>query len=287
MRHLNIAFLILLIASLGPALPAYAGTPANSIIVTIDGDEAEIDITLVDGMEVYELDFDLRFDEVSNLTETCLGVSAELLDASEQAAINARLPRPSQNIATEFPVVVRVEPPPSCGLSFRGDVDIDFHTDEHVVFAPGSGYRFFKGPVGGALKDITGTLASGSIRTRGRSGRFSEFLLGFEANQDYDQQVQESLAELRNLLQSPGLAAAAVTVLTLDLDLAEAAYDSGAYAAAAAHVLEFETHVDTLGGVGIPNSWQAAVAGSAALEGELLGSSGPLAFALARLGGAP
>lgn len=276
-----------LLACLCAMLPAFAGTPANSIVVTIDGDEAEVDITLVDGAEVYELDFDLHFDDVDNLTEACLGLSAELLDASEQAAISARLPRVSQSIAAEFPIVVRVEPPASCGLAFRGDVDVDFHTDEHVVFAPGSGYRFFKGPVGGALKDITGVIGAGSIRTRGRSGRFSEFLLGFEANQDYDQQVQESLAELRTLLDSPDLAAAVKAVLDLDLDLAEAAYTNGAYAAAAAHVLEFETHVDALGGVGIPNSWQASVAGSAALEGELLGSSGPLAFALARLSGAP
>jgi hypothetical protein len=269
------------------AFPAFGGDPGNSIVVTIDGDEVEVDISLTDGVETYQLDFDLHFDDVDNLTEACLGISAELLDAGQQAAINARLPRASQTIATEFPVVVRVEPPAACGLAFRGDVDIDFHTDEHVVFTPGSGYRFFKGPVDGALKDITGIVGAGSIRTRGRSGRFSEFLLGFEANQDYHQQVAESLFELRNLLEDPTIAAAAGTVLALDLDLAEAAYQTGNFNAAATHVLEFEAHVDSLGGVGIPNSWQASVAGSAALEGEILGSSGPLAFALARLGGAP
>lgn len=278
----------LLLCPLGVLLGLALAAPAcgqTVIDYNFDDDEVEMDISVTVGPEVYTFSADLHFDDVDNLTEECLGVSVQFLDAAAVAAVNARLPRPSQQVDPAFPLLLRIEPPAVCGLAFRGDVDIEIHTTE-VLYAPGSGYRLFKSPVGGAFDDITAAVLPGSVRATGSSGRFSDILLGLETVQDFNAQVTENIVGLRSLLASPGVSAAALSVLDTDLDVIEAAYAAGQYAAAFNHVLEFEAHAESMGGVGVPHSWQAG-APEASLEGELLARSGPLRFALARLAGGP
>src|SRR5438045_6861859 len=106
-------------------LTAYASAAAagDSVVVTIvDGRKAKADITLVNpnGGD-YTAEFELEFEAegLQNLTPECVGITADVLDATELADIKARLPHSAhQDVAPGFPVRVTVEPPAGCGLTF-------------------------------------------------------------------------------------------------------------------------------------------------------------------------
>ena len=109
----------LLLCPLGMLLGLALAAPAwgqTVIDYNFDDDEVEMDISVTVGPEVYTFSANLDFDDVDNLTEECLGVSVQFLDAAAVAAVNARLPRPSQQVDPAFPLLLRIEPPAVCGL---------------------------------------------------------------------------------------------------------------------------------------------------------------------------
>ena len=85
------------------------------------------------------VEFELEFEAegLQNLTVECLGLTADVLDATEIANVNSRLPHPGhQAIDPAFPVRVTVEPPAACGLAFQNHYDVTFETED-LVYTPG------------------------------------------------------------------------------------------------------------------------------------------------------
>lgn len=222
------------------------GNRATSQIVVEDASQVQFEATLV-----------LEFDDVDNLTVECLGITADALDASEIAAVRARFPNPAtQQIDPLFPVRVTVEPPVPCGLTFRNDVLVDLVTDE-LTFVPGSPYRLFKAPVGGDFVDLTADVLPGSVRTRGRTGAFSEFVIALDGNPDPFASADGLLDELESHIEAPGVTLTAQQALEIDFGQAFAAFRAGDYTAASARLAAMETRVRSLAGNGIPNEWAA------------------------------
>ena len=214
-------------------------------------------------------DFEIEFHQVENLSEAALGLSATLLDTPDAlAAVNARLPSGavSYQIDPAFPILVTVEPPVALALAFEDDVDFEFHSDESLVFAPGSVYRLMKAPLGGAFRDITNDVLAGSIRTRGSGGRFSEFVIAKlvstrAASAPLANVLGEAtlgFADLEARLAEPDLSLVARRVLGVSLAIARAAFDNQDYAAATAKLTQIEIEAANLSGTAIPNRWRAA-----------------------------
>ena len=271
------------------ALGSLCSSPARagSVIVTIvDGVKAKAEISLVDGPNTYSADFELEFHDPQNLTVACVGIDADVLDAAEIADIESRLPDPvNQSIDPAFPVRVTVDPPIACGLQFDDNVDVEFDTPD-LVYAPFSPYRLMKAPAGGDFLDITGSVVAGSVRSRGRAGGFSEFVMVLDALQDHDADAAEAYDAIEARIDDPAIGLTAQLTLQTDIALSRAAYDAGNYAQAIALLDDLDLHCGTLGGPALPNVWRSA-RDLVNAEGEIVTLSGNIKFALGRLDGSP
>ena len=247
---------------------------AQVVVVIEDGRKARADITLPrPGGGTYTADLELEFDNPQNLTVPCLGISADVLDPS------------NQEIDPAFPVRVTVDPPPGCGLQFDNDVDIDLETDElvHVPFSP---YRLMKGPIGGSFLNITGLVDPGSVRARGSGGSFSEIVIVREIVQDYADDADAAFAALQARLNDPAIGLTARQTLETDLAVSIAAYQANNFAQAIGSLEDLDSHCGALGGPALPNSWRAQ-GDLVNAEGEVVSYSDHLKFLLGRLNGSP
>jgi hypothetical protein len=253
------------------------------VVVTIIGDTARADINIAAPGGPYTADLVIEFRDPVNLTPACLGISATALDAAGIAAINARLPAAAQAIDPAFPVLVTVEPPPACGLAFRGEYRLSLRTT-NLVYASQSPYRLYKAPVGGAFADVTGAVESGSVRARGSGGAFSEFVLVQDANQDYATQLDAAYLALEERLDDPEIGVTAMTTLLTDLEASRTAAAAVDYPAAIAAMLRLDGHAQAFSDDGVPGRWRAQ-RDLDNIEGDLLGRSANVRFLLGRLDG--
>ena len=97
------------------------------------------------GAELAELS--LVFEDVSNLSPSSLGVSANLVSLTDPALL-ARLPNASlTTLSSALPMMVTIEPPATGGLRFRGVGRLELHTHA-LTYSLGSSLRVFKAPLG-------------------------------------------------------------------------------------------------------------------------------------------
>jgi hypothetical protein len=255
-----------------------------TVVVTIIGNKAKADITLGS----YTAEFELEFENPVNLTVACLGIDADVLDASEITSIESRLPDPAnQSIDPAFPVRVTVEPPSGCGLQFYYDAKIDFDTP-NLVYSPMSSYRMVKAAVGGTapFHDLTMSVTAGSVRVRGQAGGFSEFVVVKNINPNYASDANRTYDDLDARLDDPGIGLTAQLTLQTDLSLSRAAFNAGNYQQADAYLDDLDLHCAQLGGPALPNTWRSQ-RDLVNAEGEVVGFTGNLHFLLGRLAGSP
>jgi hypothetical protein len=161
-------------------------------------------------------------------------------------------------VPSGFPVLLRIEPPASGGLAFRGITTLEIHT-HNLGYVTGSPLRIFSAPLGGPFKDITVAMGPGSYRARGSTGGFSEFLILADVR-PVDQVIKAKLNRLEQMLDDY----AALTPGTLYDDLEErledvrADYARGATAEAIQGVDGFLAVVQEHAGTDIPNLWRSA-----------------------------
>ncbi|WP_331653039.1 DUF6689 family protein [Dokdonella sp.] len=280
-RHALAAMACALVA--GPA-----SVHAGSVVVTIiDGRKAHADIALpAPGGGSYTAEFEIEFDNPQNLTVACLGLDADVLDATEIADVESRMPDVgNQVIDGAFPVRVTVEPPVGCGLQFDDEVHVEYHTID-LVYAPFSPYRLMKAPLGLGFHDVTGAVVSGSVRARGSGGSFSEFVIAKTLVQDYAGDADAGYDALEARIDDPAIGLSAQLTLQADLDVSRAAFDAANYAQAIARLDDLDLHCAALGGPALPNTWRSA-RDLVNAEGELVTLSGNIKFALGRLDGVP
>jgi hypothetical protein len=271
---------------LGYASASNAGTTGVTVtIVSSTKASAEIDLDGPGGTR-YRASFELEFHTVQDLSEACLGISADVLDAAEIADVQSRLPgAPDQIIDPDFPVRVTVEPPPACGLLFEDEVDIDLDTP-NLVYSAFSPYRLVKAPIGGSFADITAAVISGSVRARGSGGSFSEFVIVKDLNQDYANEALQTYAALDTRLNDAAIAPTAKQTLGVDASVSRAAFDSGDYVEALARLEDLTDHCGVLGGTALPNRWRAT-RDMVNAEGEVVSLVEHMKFLVGRLNGVP
>jgi hypothetical protein len=72
--------------------------------------------------------------------------------------------------------MVTIEPPSTGGLVQRRVTHVEVHT-HLLAYTAGSTFRLFKAQIGQPFRDITGEVAPGSVRTRGTTPGWSQFLI--------------------------------------------------------------------------------------------------------------
>jgi len=276
-------------------LQSAAACAGGVVVEIIDGRKAKADITLPNpngGDYTAEFEIEFEQDGLENLTVECLGLTADVLDAAEIVDINGRLPHGTQPggggtqlIDPAFPVRVTVEPPAGCGLAFQNGYDVEIDTP-NLVYVPGSKYRFMKAPLGQMFQYVTGAVTSGSVRSRGSSGGFSEFVLIADSAPQYAPDCNTEYTYIETRLRTAPLSPTARRTLEIDIARSRAAYDAGDLATAIALLEPFDGHCVEYAGEGLPNRWRSA-RDLDNVEGDVVGRADNLRFMMGRLNGSP
>lgn len=223
-------------------------------------------------------DLTLSFDDASGLSAASLGISAQVVSLSDPALLS-RLPDTSLTaLQSNFPVMVTIEPPTTGGLVQRRITHIEIHTHA-LTYTAGSPLRLFKAQLGGPFRDITESVLPGSVRTRGTTPGWSQFIIAADLRPSTTV-IQSKFTYLRNQLNA--LPTSERTPLRNYLDLAEASVASGNYADAIAALDSFNARVSARAGTFIPDVWRAT-RDTQNTAGELLAGANTLAFSIGYL----
>ncbi len=232
------------------ALPAGGQEASKGITVSVSGNTVSIEISLA-GLGA---DLSVGFEEVSGLSLASLGISARLANLFDPGFWN-RLPR---GTLPALPLIVRIEPPASGGLSFTGVATLEVHT-HNLNFAPQTPLRFFAAPLGGTFTDITQGMGSGSYRARANRGGFSEFMILLDLR-SVNQVIASKLDRLDYMLETyeGSISGTVYADLAARLEAIRDDFESGATADAIEGVDGFLAEVEEHSGSDIPNVWRAA-----------------------------
>ena len=244
------------------------------VAVTASGDGATV---IVGNPAAPLLDVTLDFDDAQGLSPASLGASADLL-AVNSTTLLGRLPGSLVTVPAELPAMVSIEPPALGGLAFDRRVHVELHTHA-LPYTAGSRFRLFKAPLGGAFRDVTAAVEPGSVRTRGTTGGFSQFVVVLDLRPT-DAVVDEKLDFLRG--QAGLLAATESAPLDALIDQVDQAVADGRFADAMAGVDALRARVSARAGLHIPQQWRAT-RDSANVAGELLAGLDTLAFSIGYL----
>jgi hypothetical protein len=249
-----------------------AGAQALPVAVDIAGNVASVRI----GDPAAPLaDLTLDFDDATGLTPAALGISAQLVTLSDPTLL-ARFPAGSLTaIPSALPLMITVEPPKLGGLVQRRLVHIELHTHA-LPYTTASPLRLFKAQLGGSFRDITESVLPGSVRTRGTSPGWSQFVVVADLRPTRTV-IAEKLAALRSSLSA--VSATEAAPLRASLDACEAAIDAGRFDDAAVALDEFVARVSARAGVAIPDTWRAT-RDVRNLAGELLAGASTLRFSV-------
>lgn len=249
-------------------LGAACSAPADAgVTVTIEGNRARADIELggSPGNPQYAGTMYLTFDSPVGLTAQNLDITASAVNPNDPV-LRGRLPS-QVTVPGQFPVLVSVRP--RNGFEFRNAVQVELYTHQ-LTYTANSPYRLYKAPAGGAFHDLTEDVLAGSVRCRGRTGGFSDFLIVADTIAARDA-AADKFAFLDARVDDDEIDDATGAQLQLDLDEAYEEFLEGDYEDAREELDDLELRVDGGAGSTVPNRWRSQgdldnVAGS--LEGE-------------------
>jgi hypothetical protein len=143
-----------------------------------------------------------------------------------------------------------------------------------------------KAPIGGLFQYVTGAVTSGSVRSRGSSGGFSEFVMIRDSTPNYSNDCRVEYNDLEARLRTAPISPVVRRMLETDLAVSRAAYEAGNLADAIARLATFDAHCAASGGAALPNRWRSA-RDLDNVEGDLIGHTDNLRFMMGRLSGSP
>lgn len=257
-------------------LVATAAVSAQGIgNLTISGNQ----VTATVDLPGISADLTLTFEQAVGLTASNLGLSAQLVDPHDPSFLS-RLPAGGLvTVPAAFPVLVRVQPPPTGGLSFGGIYTLDLHT-HNLQLTANCPLRLFSAPDGGPFDDITVNMGTGSYRVRGTKGSFSDFVIVADAR-PLAGAVSQKFDSLSGLLSTyaGAIPAPVLDDLTHQLQTARAYHQAGDNVDAATTVNGFAATVQRNSGTGIPDVWRAS-GDLPNVAGRLRAAAGTLSFSL-------
>jgi hypothetical protein len=224
-------------------------------------------------------DLTLSFEQAVGLTAANLAMSAQSIDPGDLNLLS-RLPAGGLvTIPAAFPVLVRVQPPASGGLSFSGVYTFGLHV-HNLELTANCPLRLFSAAAGGPFQDITTDMGTGSYRVRGTKGGFSEFLIVADVR-PLATVISQKFDAVGSLLaaSSGAIPAALLDNLNQQISAARALFQSGANVDAAKAVDGFAATVQSNSGAAIPDVWRAS-GDLSNVAGQLRAAAGTLRFSL-------
>jgi hypothetical protein len=125
-----------------------------------------------------------------------------------------------------------------------------------LAYTANTPYRLYKASSGQPFYDLTEDVFAGSIRSRARTGGFSDFIILSDSRTPY-QAVLDSYAALNGEVDDEGIDPLTRAALALDLDESFEEFQEGEYGDAREELDDLELRVVTEAGITIDNRWQA------------------------------
>lgn len=261
--------LLLTALALLPAVSAQAASVPVQVTVGINSATVRI------GSATSPLaDLSIRFDDATGLSAANLGISAQTINVNDPTLL-ARLPSALTGIPSGLPLLITIEPPISGSLTQHRLAHVEIHTHA-LPYVAGSPLRVFKAQIGGPFRDITESVQPGSVRTRGTSPGWSQFLIITDVRPS-SAVIAEKITYLRNELNL--LPATEATPLRTYLNAAETAVAEARFDDAVVAMDSFSARVSARAGTYIPDLWRAA-RDTHNSAGELLAGANTLVFSI-------
>jgi hypothetical protein len=268
------AFLLpLLMLSFG-AWSGAANSQSLPVSVSVSGNTATVQVGAAGNVIA---DVTLSFDDASGLSASSLGISAQLVNI-DNITLLSRLPGLQTTMSSNFPLMITIEPPATGGLVQHRVTHVEVHTHA-LSFTAGSPLRLFKAQLGGPFRDITDSVTPGSVRTRGSTPGWSQFIVVADLRST-SSVIAGKFTYLRDQLAA--LPASESNPLSAYLDLAESAVAAGNYDDASTALDSFTARVSQRAGTNIPDEWRAT-RDTQNIAGELLSGASTLDFSIGYL----
>jgi hypothetical protein len=262
LRILQKAFLIVAMGMFCAQAISQVVTP---ISVTVDGNTLEAKLSV---NQTIEIDLSLEFENSVGLNASNIDISATLVDIND-ASVMSRLTSTDISIIPSFPVILTVTPKPDSGFSFEGLASIEIYT-KAVDYNASMPARIFRSHANGAFEDITSMVSAGSIRARGNTGSFSDFMILLDERDDEDL-IADKFTQISQVLsQHSALASTSLaTSLQTSVDVIDSALIVLNYSAALTAVENMIELVETASSENITTVWRSSN-DLVNLQGELL-----------------
>lgn len=266
----HVRHLLLILCACGMLLGS--GLAAAAVDVQVDGNRVVANIALPGAIGAELI---LEFDQAIGLSTDSIGIDAQLADLTDVNLL-ARLPSTLTSIPAAFPVLITIEPPADEGLSFTGAAKVEIHT-HNLTLVTDTPLRLFKAQLAGPFSDITESIGAGSVRSRGRTGGFSQFLIIADLR-SHEEVAALKFDGLELRLDDPALSTALADSLSASLAAARSDFDSGDVLDAIDHVEDFLSEVQANADA-LPHVWRAS-RDLDNLAGELIARASSLRFTL-------
>ena len=233
------------------------GSMAQTVVptfVSIDGNtlQAKLQVTTL-----IEVDLVVEFEKSVGLIADNINISATLSDVNASVITN-RLSTTAIKVVPTFPVIISISPKVDTGFAFEGLASVEIYT-QSVDYNAAMPARIFRSHANGNFEDITSMISAGSIRARGNTGSFSDFMILLDERSNADivddtfSQLNELVGQYNNHISST----LAITIQT-SLNTLQQTLLMTDYTAALKVVEELIVVIENASGEQLSNVWRSS-----------------------------
>lgn len=186
---------LLLFTFLSNNLMAQTVSPTS---VSINGNSLQAKLQV---SALIEVDLVVEFEKSIGLVADNFNINATLVDVNSSTITN-RLNTTDIKAIPTFPVIISISPKADTGFGFEGLASIEIYT-KSVDFNAGMPARMFRSHANGDFEDITSMVSAGSIRARGNTGSFSDFMILLDERSNVEM-IDDTFSQLNGLLNQQG-----------------------------------------------------------------------------------
>lgn len=181
--------------------------------VTIDGNtlQAKLQVTTL-----IEVDLVVEFEKSVGLIADNINISATLSDVNSINITN-RISSSSIKAIPTFPVIISISPKADTGFAFEGLASVEIYT-QSVDYNAAMPARIFRSHTNGDFEDITSMISAGSIRARGNTGSFSDFMILLDERSNADM-IDDTFSQLNVLLNQHSNNISSILAITLQTSI--------------------------------------------------------------------
>ncbi|WP_363315367.1 DUF6689 family protein [uncultured Paraglaciecola sp.] len=241
----------LLFTLLSSGSMAQTVTPSS---VSINGNtlQAKLQVTTL-----IEVDLVVEFEKSVGLNADNINISATLSDVNASNITN-RLSSADIKVIPTFPVIISISPKADAGFAFEGLASVEIYT-KSVDYNTAMPARIFRSHANSNFEDITSMISAGSIRARGNTGSFSDFMLLLDERNNADV-IDDTFSQLNQLVSQYNNHISATLAITIQTGISalQQALLMTDYTAALEVVEELIIVTENASGEQLSNVWRSS-----------------------------